>query len=383
MRPAERAAPQRRLSRVSTVAFVLTFGAAVLGQTVPVVPPVDTTRHSVPLEEIYFDTFDATTGLVRLTDASPELIHRLRDAIPPLHRPRYERVDEVRWLEDDDLVIGYAGAHGAWAYPVRILTFHEIVNEVLEGVPVLVSYCPLCASGVVFSRHVGDRVLSFGNTSALHEADMVMLDYETGSYWWQVAGRAIVGPLTDTPLEVLPSTTTSWQSWSRLHPNTVVLSRRTGYRRDYDRDPIRGYADRLNRRQFPFPVSRRPYGPLKAGTMVIVVRIGNDVRAYPIDTDDVDVVYDHLGNEPIVVFIDGDGGAAVFHARLPGAYERALTFGVDDDAIVDRDTASRWNVAGRAIEGPLAGRALQQLPSKTAYWFAVVASEPGVTVRRP
>jgi hypothetical protein len=168
-----------------------------------------------------------------------------------------------------------------------------------------------------------------------------------------------------------------------LHPNTFVLSRGTGYSRDYDRDPFRGYADQLNRRQFPFPVSRRSYGPLKTGTMVIVARIGNDVRAYPIDTDEVALVHDNVGNEPVVVFIDGGGGAAVFRARLPGEDERVLTFGVDGDAIVDCDTASRWNVAGRAIQGPLAGHALQQLPSKTAYWFAVVASEPDVTVRRP
>ena len=198
-----------------------------------------------------------------------------------------------------------------------------------------------------------------------------------------MAGRAIVGPLTDTALDVLPSTTTSWQSWIRLHPNTLVLSRATGYRRDYDRDPVRGYADQLNRGQFPFPVSRRRYRPLNAGTMVIVARIGNDARAYPIDADEVALVHDDLSNEPIVVFLDGRGGAAIFRARLAGADERVLSFEVDGEAIVDRATTSRWDLAGRAIQGPLAGHTLQQLPSKTAYWFAVVASEPGVTVRRP
>ena len=179
------------MCRAATIALILTLGGDVLAQAGRAVPPLDTTKHSVPLGEVCFDTFDQNTGAVRLTDATPELIDRLRDAIPPLHQPRYERADDVRWLEDDDLVIGYAGAHGAWAYPVRILTFHEIVNEVLEGIPVLVSYCPLCASGVVFSRHVGTRVLSFGNTSALHEADLMMLDYQTGSYWWLVAPSSV------------------------------------------------------------------------------------------------------------------------------------------------------------------------------------------------
>ena len=84
-----------------------------------------------------------------------------------------------------------------------------------------------------------------------------------------------------------------------------------------------------------------------------------------------------------MVFLDGRGGAAIFRARVAGADERVLSFEVDGEAIVDRATTSRWDLAGRAIQGPLAGHALQQLPSKTAYWFAVVASEPGVTVRRP
>ncbi len=164
------------------------------------VPMLDASKHSVPLEEVYFDTFQAINRAVPLTEANSELIESLRDAIPPIHEPIYEQGRDATWLRDSDMVLGYAVNGGAWAYPLRILNFHEIVNDHLEGEPVLISYCPLCYSGVVYNRALGEQVLTFGNTSALYESDMVMLDYNTGSYWWQVTGRAIVGPLTDERL---------------------------------------------------------------------------------------------------------------------------------------------------------------------------------------
>ena len=153
------------------------------------IPAVDLTRHAVPLEEIVFDTFDG--GSVPLSEADAATIDRLLDAIPPIDDPRYESPPEATWLETDDVVLGYVDDDGrAWAYPVKILNFHEIVNDVLADRPVLVSYCPLCGSGIVYDRRVGNDLLSFSNTSALHENDMVMVDRESGSYWWQVAGVA-------------------------------------------------------------------------------------------------------------------------------------------------------------------------------------------------
>ena len=104
--------------------------------------------------------------------------------------------------------------------------------------------------------------------------------------------------------------------------------------------------------------------------------------AYPIDDDDLEVVHDELCDERVVVFVDGRGGGAVFHRRLTDTNDTPLSFDVDEQVIVDREAGSHWDLAGRALNGPLEGRALHQLPSKTAYWFAVLASEPDVTLRR-
>ena len=187
----------------------------------PVGPPpkLDTTIASVPLEDVVFDTFRG--GFIRLSRATEEDIERLRDRIKPAYEPRYDPVEGGDWLDDRDNVLGYVSAPGdAYAYPVKMLNLHEIVNDVIDGVPLVVTYCPLCASGAVYSRELGGRVLLFGNTSALYQSDLIMYDHETGSYWFQVIGEAIVGPLTGRRLTLIPAVTMTWGEWKRLYPDT-------------------------------------------------------------------------------------------------------------------------------------------------------------------
>jgi hypothetical protein len=340
---------------------------------------VDTTLHSVPLEQVYFDTFQSPNRAVPLSQASAELIQRLRDAIPPIRNPVYESAAEATWLRDQDLIIGYAAGNGAWAYPVRILNYHEIVDAVLAGEPVLVSYCPLCSSGIVYSRRLDDRVLTFGNTSALYESDLVMLDYQTGTYWWQVAGRGIVGQLTGQALAVLPSMTTTWGEWQRLYPSTQVLSQDTGYARRYDRDPFVGYAETVDRGGFAFPVSEAGKDQrLKPAAPVLAVRVRDDARAYPLAALGRAVVMDTLGSRTIVVFTDPTGPTGAAYEQTAGG--TMLTFEVRAGAITDTQTGSVWNLAGRAIAGPLKDTQLTPVPARTTWWFAIVATEPGITV---
>jgi hypothetical protein len=362
-----------------TCAITFVFANVTNAQRAPIVPSVDLTKHSVPLEAIYFDTFQRTNRAVPLAVAPQALIERLRDAIPPLHRPKYESPSTVSWLSDNDMVIGYAAVGEAWAYPLRILNYHEIVNDTLAGEPLVVAYCPLCGSGVVFSRRLQDRLLTFGNTSALYESDMVMLDYETGSYWWHVAGKAIVGTLTGTHLSLLPAMTTTWGQWRRMHTNTKVLSQETGYRRPYGRDPFVGYPQILNRGRFAFPVSNAAKdGRLPPGTSVLAVKMGDDARAYALDRAGPATIMDVVGGQRLVVLIDARGiSGAIFE---PVAGTQKLTFQTENGEYVDRETGSAWNLGGQAIKGALKGTQLPPLPSKRSFWFAVVAAQPTITV---
>ena len=217
-------------------------GSEVDGRTE--VAGTDLTRAEVPLELVIFDTFDG--GSLPLTEASEAEVEALLDAIPPIDRPTYER--DPAWLNDDDLVLAMVDDSGqAWAWPHRILNLHEIVNDTIDGVPVLVSFCPLCRSGVVYDRRLDTgagqpTTLSFGNTSALYENDMVMVDRQTKTYWWQVRGLGIVGELSGLELAVLPSETRRWSSWIAEHPETFVLTRESGGRL-YDTDPFVRYPE--------------------------------------------------------------------------------------------------------------------------------------------
>jgi hypothetical protein len=214
----------------------------VLGQIdLSAVPDLDTDQHSVPLEEIIFDTFRTVDRTVPLTNAQPALIRSLRDAIPPLYQPQFTSAAETdAWLDESDVVLGYADGDEAYAYPVKILNFHEMVSQQVRGRDILVSYCPLCRSGIVYDRILpGTGVpLIMGNTSALFESDMVMFDHQTGSYWNQVSGEAIVGPLTGQHLSIVPAQMTTWGAWKALYPETLVLAEETGYERNYRRDPF-------------------------------------------------------------------------------------------------------------------------------------------------
>jgi hypothetical protein len=337
-------------------------------------PDVDLSLHSVPLDEVYFDTFDG--GSVPLSDSTPELRERLLDVIPPIDRPVYGDVGAGDWLDQSDLVLGYVSGGQAYAYPFKILNFHEIVNDDLDGLPVLISYCPLCRSAIVYDRRVGGDVLSFGNTSALYESDLVMVDRSTGSYWWQVAGTAIVGPLTGARLEPLPSTVATWAAWASQYPETLVLTRETGYTRPYERDAFAGYAEILDSGRFAFPVGEAARDArLPPSALVVGVVIADVARAYPVDNM-TDPINDSVAGEPIVVF-PTDGGAAVFSAVVDG---ETLEFQNRDADLVDAETGSIWTPSGVAVSGRHKGAALRPIPSRTTFWFAFVGAFPDVQI---
>ncbi len=337
-------------------------------------PDVDLSIHDVPLTDVYFDTFDG--GTVPLSESTRQLREALLDAILPIDRPIYGDASAGDWLVPSDLVLGYLAGDQAYAYPFKILNFHEIVNDELDGVPVLITYCPLCGSGIVYERRVAGEVLSFGNTSALYESDLVMVDRNTGSYWWQVAGKAIVGTLTGTALEPLPSVVATWSDWMSLHPDTLILTRDTGRPAPYEQDSFATYADFLDSGRFPFPVGEAARdGRLPPSAQVVGVTVNGVTRAYPVEGL-VQPLNDEVGGEPIVI-IPTEGGAAVFSADLGG---QILEFQREESGFVDIQSGSTWSSGGVAVSGTLEGSKLMPIPNRTTFWFAFVGAFPDVQV---
>ena len=376
-----------------TAALAIPTGALTPGG----VPMVDTSIHHVPLEDIVFDTFSGFGRTVPLSAADDELILRLRDVIAPIDQPVYGGPGALPWLEDDDLVLGYRSGDAAFAYPVNVLNFRELVTDEIGGVPVLITYCPLCFSGVVFDREVDGQVLTFGNTSALYQSDLVMYDHQTGSYWFQVGGEAVVGTLTGARLKILPSTTMEWGRWRSLYPGTKLLvgtaqsPEEFGQGR-YGRGMSEGFQDSVNREDFAFPVSKDKLDPrLSAGEIVVTIEVDGSARAYPLGILGDAAVNDSVGGQPVVLLTRKDNrGVGVFASLLKtgdgsARNENTLTFEYreDDDVFVDRGTGSVWDVGGWAISGPLKGAQLEPLNTRRAFWFSIAIAFPGIDLFLP
>jgi Protein of unknown function (DUF3179) len=166
-----------------------------------------------------------------------------KDGIPAIDKPRSVSVDDVGFLEPKEPVIEVVLNGEARAYPIQILVWHEIVNDSVGGMPLAVTFCPLCNTAIAFDRRVGGTTLDFGTTGHLRGSDLVMYDPQTESWWQQFGGRALVGALTGARLEQVPARVVAWREFERAHPDGMVLSRETGHSRRYRENPYTGYDD--------------------------------------------------------------------------------------------------------------------------------------------
>lgn len=187
----------------------------------------DEIKHSIPLDEIL--------------SGGPS-----KDGIPSIDNPKFiSTKDADKQLEDDSPGLGVVVGDTARFYPYRILVWHEIVNDTIEGKPVLVTYCPLCVTGIVFGREFNGEAVEFGVSGRLWKSNLLMYDRTSNvkdeSLWSQVLGEAVLGIRTGEKLEIVPSDTVMYSVWKKSHKNTEVLSRDTGAARSYGSDPYGNY----------------------------------------------------------------------------------------------------------------------------------------------
>jgi hypothetical protein len=335
----------------------------------------DFSRHSVPLREF-------------IGGGPP------RDGIPPIDQPRPVPIRAAEsFLEDREPVLVAEVGGRARAYPVQILVWHEIVNDRLGGRPIAITYCPLCNSSLVFEREVdGVGVLRFGTTGNLRNSDLVMWDDRTESWWQQLTGEAVVGRLTGRRLVVLPSQTLSWGDFKARYPDGDVLSRDTGYVRDYGHNPYVGYDEPNSQ---PFLLEQRADRRLPPKERVVAIKEQDGAIVVPfsrlarapvaqVEADGVPVVV--LYKRGVLSPLDNAaigrsrdvGTAGTFDRRLHG---RVLDFEpAGGGRYRDGQSGSSWDVTGRAVAGPLAGRRLRPVISDQQFWFALAAFLPDARI---
>ena len=317
-----------------------------------------------------------------------------RDGIPPLDNPRFVTPAQAdQWLEDQEPVIAFELNGEAKAYPLQILTWHEIVNDTVGGVPVIATFCPLCNSAIVFERTLDGVVYDFGVSGNLRNSDLIMWDRQTESWWQQLTGEAIVGELTGKQLNLLPATIIAWADFKAGYPDGAVLSRDTGFVREYGVNPYVGYDDADNS---PFLFFDQEDERLPAMERVAALTVGDAAVAFPFTAlAERGVIRHSAGGRDIVVFfkpgvrsaLDGPyiadsrevGATGVFEPAVAG---QKLTFQADGDGFVDTETGSRWNILGRATDGPLAGQQLTPIVHANHFWFAWAAFRPDTEVVR-
>lgn len=263
-----------------------------------------------------------------------------KDGIPAIDQPRFLRNSDSVGLRPGSRILGLSWNGIAKAYPIGIMNWHEIVNDRFGEDPVVVTYCPLCGSGVAFSARVSGETLQFGVSGLLYNSDVLLYDRKTESLWSQLLARAVTGEMTGTRLTVLPLLVTSWSEWREQYPETWVLSRQTGYIRNYDRDPYAGYQSSEG---IYFPVKQQDprYHPKE---QVLGLEIDGRFKAYPVA-------------------------------------ELSRTVGAIEDSFAGQSIIIHYNPASQSARFfDLQGN---ELPAIRSYWFAWYAFHPDTAVFRP
>ncbi|HEV2010856.1 MAG TPA: DUF3179 domain-containing protein [Candidatus Limnocylindria bacterium] len=347
----------------------------------------DFERHCVPLSEI--------------VNGGPS-----RDGIPPLDTPQFYEQSRAGWLLPREPIIAVVEGGEARAYPLQILLWHEIANDTIAGRPIVVTFCPLCNTSLVFDRRVGGRELTFGTTGLLRLSDLVMWDRQTQSWWQQALGEGIVGAFTGVRLTKIDSQILSFEEFARAYPTGLVLSReaanaeakaKTGDGRQYGTNPYVGYDKPDTGPLAGFwtstPFDRRlpPKARIAVGTFVDPpIAFRTDHLRGAVATNDRATghpfVLLYLGGvaSPLDRSTTADGSdvgqVGFFDPVIDG---RLLTFQGDEGrrTFLDDETGTEWTITGRAVNGPLIGRQLPRLRSDATFWFVWAAFRPDTEVR--
>jgi hypothetical protein len=364
--------------------------ASAVDSTTPILQPADGGATLLSPEPPPFETYGWQTDFTRRIIPWEQILSGgpPKDGIPAIDQPEFETVAAAaEWLSERDPVIVFAQAGDVRAYPLAILIWHEIVNDVVGGQPVAVTFCPLCNASIVFDRTLQGAVLDFGTTGRLRNSDLIMYDRQTESWWQQFTGEGLVGHYAGEQLTFLGSQVISFGDFAAAFPTGQILQRPQG-NRSYGANPYVRYDSTEGR---PFLYDGELDTRLPAAERVIGVDIGGEKMAYPFTTlAQRGAIHDAVGGQAIVVLHKAGtasaldqriiqegrdvGSAAVFAQEFNG---QRLTFQANPDGTFrDAETGSTWNILGEATAGELASQQLERLLSFDHFWFAWSAFYP-------
>ena len=323
-----------------------------------------------------------TVPLAKIVSGGPP-----KDGIPSIDSPKFQSVREAdKILEDSEFVLGLNINGDIRVYPLQILVWHEIVNDVVGGKPIAVTYCPLCFTNQVFNRTLIDgNIVEFGISGKLYNSNLVMYDRKSNSLWSQALGEGIVGDYSGIKLEKIPFDIAYWKEWKKLYPESKVLSRDTGSVRPYGADP---YGNYYTNDLILFPLAN---DDKRIGLKEIVIGLEdeNQYKAYKLqDIETNKVINDIIGDDKKIALVS----LKPFMVRV---FDRGIDDNVNDEGkkiivdlfynetnntLTDRVTDSELNFDGKFINGQLQDKQLKRLAMDQGFWFEWTAFHPETEV---
>lgn len=310
-----------------------------------------------------------------------------KDGIPALSTPNMVSADQATYLNDDDLVVGYKRGTDIRAYPHPILDWHEIVNDVVDGHPVAIIYCPLTGTATGWERTLNGSVTTFGVSGLLYNTNIIPYDRATNSNWSQIRLECVNGSLRNAKPETFHTVETTWATWKAMYPDTKVVSNQTGFNRSYGVYPYGSY--KTNNNLFLFPYSPQD-DRLSTKERVLGVIVNEEAMVFRFESfkGTPTVVQHTFRNKELIA-----SGSKSLNYLV--AFERKLADGtllsftapptsIQDKSIVLTDNEQNlWNVFGEAVSGPRAGQKLIPVVSFTGYWFSWGAFYPNPEIYEP
>ena len=251
-----------------------------------------------------------------------------RDGIPSIDNPKFVSVEEAdKWIEDNELVLAIIYKGVKRVYPLQIMVWHEIVNDNIANDPILITYCPLCGSGIAYERKINSEEVEFGTSGKLYNNKLVMYDRKTETLWTQIDGLAIVGELTGMKLKPVSIDTLRWGDWKKQHSDSNVLSQDTGFSRPYGEDP---YGNYYEEDYLLFPIENRD-NRIHPKTVVFGINLNGIYKAY--EEDDL---------KALRIIEDTIGGVKIKIERSEEGIVKITNIDTGEEIIKERDFWFAW-----------------------------------------
>lgn len=315
--------------------------------------------------------------VVAIVGASLTHVNIFERMFHPYDAPVFGNVDAVQ-VDPDDKVLAVTIAGEARAYPIRTMGYHYIVNDTVGGVPIAVTYCTLCHTGLVWNRMLDGQLLRF-RLAGVNNGNALMRDEQTSSIWQQSTGEAIFGPLKGKHLDLVHSDELTFALWRKERPQGQVLKPNKQYASEYDPKDWEKHVETTR------TVVDTTSTGIGAHQLILGITVAGKNKAYPIEPIlATRLIQDQVAGSPVLVVVGLDKASIrVFEARLDGeTTDLTFTKGEGEKVMLDAETGSAWNFQGCAVEGKLVGRCLREIDSHKDYWFDWMNHHPETAVFR-